>query len=131
MAKKSHANIATEVGRIERTCRSGQLHAIFTPQEKSLLCAQRFRDCEFNRVDFSSANLRETQFVNVSLKQCDFSRSDLRGASFIGCDLRGANFAGAAFDRTRFDNSVLIGAHGLSSWMSEYAGRNGGWLWLS
>ena len=131
MANKTLSNDTCEDDEIERNCCSGGLHIIFTSQEKRLLGAQTFRDCEFNRIDFSSADLRETQFVNVSLNECDFSGADLRGASFIGCDLRGANFAGAAFGRTRFDESLLIGARGLSFWMSEYAGRNGGLLWLS
>jgi len=128
MAKKIHSNDTCEG---DRNCCSGGLHTIFTPQEKRLLRAQTFQDCEFNRIDFSSADLRETQFVNVSLNECDFSGADLRGASFIACDLRGTNFAGATLGRTRFDESWLIGARGLSSWMSEYARRNGGLLWLS
>ncbi len=131
MAKKTQSNDTCEDHESEATCCSGQLHAIFTPQEKRLLRAQTFRDCEFNRIDFSSADLRETQFLNASLNQCDFSGADLRGASFVACDLRGANFAGAAFGLTRFDDSWLIGARGLSSWMREYARKNGGLLWLS
>jgi uncharacterized protein YjbI with pentapeptide repeats len=124
MAKRSRSDC-------EGQCCPSGLHVIFTSAEKHLLRGQSFQGCEFNRIDFSSADLRETEFLNVSLKECDFSGADLRGASFIACDLRGANFAGAAFGRTRFDDSWLIGARGLSPWMSDYARGNGGLLWVS
>ena len=123
MAKKARANR-------ESRC-SGGLLVILTPGEKRLLRAQSFDGCEFNRIDFSSTDLRETEFLNVSLRESDFSGCDLRGARFIACDLRGANFAGATLGRTRFDNSWLVGARGLSSAMSDYARGNGGLLWLS
>lgn len=113
------------------SCCSARLHVIFTTLEKRLLAGQVFRNLEFNRIDFSQANLQETLFLNASLSESDFSGADLRGASFITCDLRGANFGGATFGRTRFDNSSLFGARGLSRGMSDYARRNGGLLWLS
>lgn len=110
---------------------SGGLLVILTPGEKRLLRAQSFEGCEFNRIDFSSSDLRESEFRNTSLRECDFSGSDLRGTRFIACDLRGANFAGATLGRTRFDKSWLVGARGLSTPMSEYARSAGGLLWLS
>lgn len=132
MAKKLQSDDIGEVhDECEEDCCSGRLHAIFTSEEKRLLSAQTFRDCQFNRIDFSNADLRESEFLNTSLNGCDFSGADLRGASFIACDLRGANFAGAVFDRTRFDESWLIGACGFSSWMSDYVRKKGGLLWLS
>ena len=131
MAKKFLSDDTCEDHEFDENRGPGRLHAIFTREEKRLLRAQTFRDCEFNRIDFSSADLRETQFVNASLKECDFSGADLRGARFIACDLRGADFAGAVVGRTRFDRSWLIGARGLSARMRDYARRNGGLLWAS
>jgi len=115
----------------EGHCRSGGLHVIFSPAEKRLLRGQIFQNSEFVRIDFSNADLRDAAFLNVSLEECDFSGADLRGASFIACDLRGANFARATFGWTRFDDSWLIGARGLSNHMSDYARRKGALLWAS
>lgn len=134
MEKKSEPSeiTNTEVPQSHKdNCCSGRLHVIFTAQEKRLLAGQVFSNSELNRIDFSQADLRETLFLNASLSESDFSGADLRDASFITCDLRGANFGGAIFGRTRFDNSSLFGARGLSRGMSDYVRRNGGLLWLS
>ena len=123
---------SAEVPRCHKeNCCSGGLHVIFTPQEKRLLAGQVFSNSELNRIDFSQADLRETLFLNASLSESDFSGADLRNASFITCDLRGANFGRAIFGRTRFDNSSLFGARGLSRGMSDCVRRSGGLLWLS
>jgi uncharacterized protein YjbI with pentapeptide repeats len=115
----------------ESRCRSDGLHVIFTPAEKRLLRGQIFKDSEFIRIDFSNADLRDAEFLNISLEGCDFSGANLQGASFIACDLRSANFARAIFGGTRFDDSWLIGARGLSNHMSDYARRKGALLWAS
>ena len=106
-------------------------HRIFTASEKEHLSGLVCRDAELNRVDFSNANLREAEFHRVSLVAADFSGADLRCASFIGCDLREARFEGALFQFTRFDQSWLIGAHGLSEPMRKYLRRQGAYLWVS
>jgi uncharacterized protein YjbI with pentapeptide repeats len=111
--------------------RLDELQVIFTPIEKRLLRGQTFCGLELSRIDFSNADLRLAEFLNASLRDCDFSGADLRCASFIACDLRSANFAHATFGWTRFDRSWLIGAHGLSAHMSEYARRQGALLWAS
>jgi uncharacterized protein YjbI with pentapeptide repeats len=131
MAEEFQSRKLHEIGKCEENCCAGRLHVIFTPEEKRLLHAQIFRDCEFNRIDFSNADLRESRFLNVALTGCDFSSADLRGTSFIACDLHGANFTGVVLGRTRFDACWLIGALGLSSSMSDYVRENGGLLWLS
>ncbi len=129
MAKNDHAG---EVFQCHKdSCCPGRLHVIFTSREKRLLAGQVFSNIEFNRVDFSHADLREALFLNVSLSESDFSEADLRGAGFIACDLRGASFARAILGRTRFDSSSVVGARGLSRQMSDYIRRNGGLLWLS
>ena len=131
MVKNFQSGAANKIQKCEENRCAGPLHVIFTPEEKRLLRAQIFSDCEFNRIDFSNADLRETRFLNASLTGCDFSGADLRGTSFIACDLCGANFAGVVLGRTRFDACWLIGALGLSSSMSEYVRTNGGMLWPS
>jgi uncharacterized protein YjbI with pentapeptide repeats len=113
------------------SCSEGPLHRVFTASEKRMLSGLVFRDSELNRVDFSCADLRDTEFHDVFLNAADFSGADLRGASFIGCDLRNARFDRAVMSRTRFDNSWLIGARGLSEEMNEYVRRHGGMLWFS
>lgn len=129
MAKNNHPS---EVLKSDKeSCCPGRLHVIFTPEEKSLLAGQVFNNLEFDRVDFSHADLRQALFLNVSLSESDFSEADLRGANFIACDLRGATLARAILGRTRFDRSSLVGARGLSRQMSGYVRRNGGLLWLS
>lgn len=115
----------------ESRCCSGDVRVIFTPAEKRLLRGQIFQGSEFIRIDFSNADLRDAEFLNVSLEGCDFSGADLQGANFIACDLRGANFARAIFGGTRFDDSWLIGARGLSNHMNDYARRKGALLWAS
>jgi uncharacterized protein YjbI with pentapeptide repeats len=115
----------------ENSCCEGRLHVIFTSEEKRLLFGQVFSDADLNRIDFSCADLRETQFLNVSLNECDFSGADLRGTSFLSCDLRSARFDQAVFGRTRFDNSWVVGARGLSGQRSYYVRKNGGLLWFS
>ncbi|MBV8136391.1 MAG: pentapeptide repeat-containing protein [Deltaproteobacteria bacterium] len=106
-------------------------HRIFTASEKERLSGFVCRDTELNRVDFSNANLRAAEFHRVSLVAADFSGADLRCASFVGCDLREARFEGALFQFTRFDQSWLIGAHGLSEPKRKYLRRQGAHLWVS
>ena len=106
-------------------------HRIFTASEKERLFGLLCRDAQLNRVDFSNANLRGAEFRSVSLVAADFSGADLRGVSFIGCDLREARFDGALFEFTRFDQSWLIGAHGLSESMRKYIRQQGAHLWIS
>ena len=107
------------------------LREVFTTNEKRSLAGAVFRASDLNRVDFSGADLRNAEFRGVSLVGADFSDSDLRGASFFGCDLHEALFAGALFQLTRFDDSWLIGARGLSESMSEYVRRRGARIWIS
>jgi len=115
----------------EIPCCSGSLHVIFTAAEKCLLRGHTFQGCQLIRIDFSEADLREAEFLNASLEGSDFSGADLRGTRFIGCNLRRANFSGATFGWTRFDDSWLIGARGLSKRMTDYARRSGALLWAS
>ena len=113
------------------SCSEDGMHRIFTAREKERLSGLVCRNAELNRVDFSNANLREAEFHRVSLVAADFSGADLRCASFIGCDLREARFEGALFQFTRFDQSWLIGAHGLSEPIRKYLRRQGAHLWAS
>jgi len=113
----------------ERAADSGLLE-VFTYEEKRQLAGIEVSGLEMNRVDFAGANLRWARFEDVSLYGCDFSRADLREAKFIRCDLRTANFLGATFGRTSFDDSLVIGARGLSTRMSEYVRSKGGFSWL-
>ena len=106
-------------------------HQIFTASEKRLLSGIVVCDVELDRVDFSNADLRNAEFRGVSLVAADFSGADLRGASFFGCDLREGCFKGALFQLTRFDDSWLIGACGLSEPMRQYVRRRGAHLWRS
>jgi uncharacterized protein YjbI with pentapeptide repeats len=129
--KQSVVRISERSGCSEGSCSLGLLHQVFTSSEKCMLSGLVFRDSELNRVDFSHADLRETEFHDVFLNAADFSGADLREASFIGCDLRRARFYGAVISGTRFDNSCLIGAHGLSEEMNNYVRRHGGVLWFS
>ncbi len=117
-------------GCFEGSCSGNGPHRIFTPLEKQQLGGVMFCHSELDRVDFSHADLREAAFHSVSLAAADFSGADLRNASFIECDLRQARFERAVMSNTRFDRSWLIGAHGLSEEMSEYARRHGGLLWF-
>jgi uncharacterized protein YjbI with pentapeptide repeats len=107
-----------------------RLLEVFTCHEKQQLEGMDVRGLEMNYVDFAGANLRWARFEDVSLYGCDFSRADLREAKFIRCDLRTANFLGATFGRTSFDDSLVIGARGLSTRMSEYVRSKGGLSWL-
>jgi uncharacterized protein YjbI with pentapeptide repeats len=113
------------------SCSTDEVHRVFTASEEQRLFGLSLRHAELDRVDFSGANLREAEFHSVSLVAADFSGADLRGASFIGCDLREARFAGALFQLTRFDDSWLIGAHGLSEPTLKYVRLHGGHLWAS
>ena len=107
------------------------MHHIFTAAEKEHLFGLVLSHMEFERVDFSDADLRCAEFRHVSFVASDFSRADLRGANFIGCDLREARFDRAQFEFTRFDDSWLIGAQGLSEPMRDYVRERGGRLFLS
>jgi len=115
----------------DESCSTDEVHRVFTASEKQRLFGLSLCHAELDRVDFSGANLREAEFHSVSLVAADFSGADLRGASFIGCDLREARFEGALFQLTRFDDSWLIGAHGLSEPTLEYVRLQGGHLWAS
>jgi uncharacterized protein YjbI with pentapeptide repeats len=112
-------------------CTNEGLHHIFTASEKQRLFGLVVCRAELNLVDFSNANLRVAEFNCVSLVGADFSGADLRGASFLRCDLRDARFDGALFQLTRFDDSWLIGARGLSGPMREYVRQQGAHLWTS
>jgi len=129
--KRSVVRISERSECSEGSCSEGLLHQVFTSSEKCMLSGLVFRDTELNQVDFSRADLRDTEFHDVFLNAADFSGADLRGASFIGCDLRNARFDRAVMSRTRFDNSWLIGARGLSEEMNDYVRRHGGVLWFS
>jgi pentapeptide repeat protein len=113
------------------SCSEDGRHRIFTASEKDRPFGLVCRNAELNRVDFSNANLREAEFLRVSLVAADFSGADLRCAGFIGCDLREARFYGALFQFTRFDQSWLIGAHGLSEPMRKCLRQQGARLWAS
>jgi uncharacterized protein YjbI with pentapeptide repeats len=86
---------------------------VFTAGEKRLLRGNLFRGADFDHVDFSAADLRDTMFEWVSLRGCDFSDANLRGAVFHGCDLRCARFARASFGDNRFDECWFVGATGI------------------
>ena len=112
-------------------CSKDGLHHIFTASEKQCLFGLVLCHAELNRVDSANANLCVAEFNCVSLVAADFSGADLRGASFLRCDLREARFKGALFQLTRFDDSWLVGAHGLSEPMRKYVREHGGHLWFS
>ena len=86
---------------------------VFTSAEKGQLRGELFRGSNFDEVDFSSADLRETMFDQVSLRGCDFSDANLRGAVFRQCDLRHARFTRARFGQNRFDECWFVGATGI------------------
>ena len=81
MAEKLRSGEAHKIQKCEENCCAGPLHAVFTPEEKRLLEAQTFGDCEFNKIDFSNADLWDTRFVNVSLTGCDFSDAEWKARS--------------------------------------------------
>jgi uncharacterized protein YjbI with pentapeptide repeats len=99
---------------------------VFTAGEKRLLRGNLFRDSNFDQVDFSSADLRDTMFERVSLRACDFSDANLRGAVFHGCDLRGARFARACFGDNRFDECWFVGATGIGPLQRTRIEKSGG-----
>jgi len=131
LKKKLHHGIGECPGCAEDACSTDGLRHIFTASEKRLLFGLALCHAELDRVDFSGADLRDAEFISVSLVAADFSGADLRGASFFRCDLREARFEGALFQLTRFDDSWLIGARGLSEPMRQYVRRRGGHLWVS
>jgi uncharacterized protein YjbI with pentapeptide repeats len=93
--------------------RKNEAVQVFTAGEKRLLRGQLFRDSNFDRVDFASADLRDAMFERVSLRGSDFRDANLRGAVFLGCDLRSARFARAMFGENRFDECWFVGATGI------------------
>jgi uncharacterized protein YjbI with pentapeptide repeats len=99
---------------------------VFTAGEKRLLRGHLFRGSNFDQVDFSSADLRETMFERVSLRGCDFSDANLRGAVFLACDLRGARFARACFGDNRFDECWFVGATGIGPFQRARIEKSGG-----
>ena len=103
---------------------------ILSAFEKLAMVGRTFEHTDFDRVDFSMANLRLARFVHVSLQGCDFSRADLRGSVFVACDLRGAVFLQTRLADNRFDGSWFVGTRGLSVAQQQYVRARGG-LFLS
>ncbi|MGZ3442313.1 MAG: pentapeptide repeat-containing protein [Polyangia bacterium] len=103
---------------------------ILSAFEKLAMVGRTFEHTDFDRVDFSMANLRLARFVHVSLQGCDFSQADLRGATFIACDLRGSVFRQTRLGDNRFDDSWFVGTRGLSVAQQRFVRARGG-LFLS
>jgi uncharacterized protein YjbI with pentapeptide repeats len=99
---------------------------VFTEGEKRLLRGHLFKQANFDQVDFSSADLRDTMFERVSLRGCDFSDANLRGAVFLRCDLRSARFARACFGENRFDECWFVGATGIGPFQRTRIEESGG-----
>ena len=110
-----------------RPSRAADASKIFTQGEKkALLVGHVFQRANLDGADFSGADLRAARFENTSLRNCDFSATHLLDTRFLGCDLRGACFTGAKLEHTRFDESLFLGATGLSKSQRTYIEEHGG-----
>ncbi len=99
---------------------------ILTPQEKSELHGQVFRDRELVGVDLSGADLRQARFERVVLDKCNLTGADLRGAHFILCDLRFVVLVEARLGENRFDGTTLVEVAGLTADGRQLIERQGG-----
>ncbi|GCF94910.1 hypothetical protein NRIC_28010 [Enterococcus florum] len=89
------------------------MSAILTDHDYSYrnLPEANFHDIQFERVDFSHANLTKADFSNCLCIECDFSYAVLKEASFSSADLRGCNLQGADISGADMYFSMLEGAN--------------------
>jgi uncharacterized protein YjbI with pentapeptide repeats len=78
-------------------------------------CYYSFKDYELRYVnldylDFTDANLANSDFSEVSCVNTNFTRANLCEANFEGCNLTGASFSGADLRWANFSNANLTGA---------------------
>ncbi len=70
-----------------------------------------YHDTSLDYLNFTDANLANSDFSEVSCIKTNFTRANLCEANFATTDLTGANFSGADLRYADFSNANLTGAN--------------------